>query len=528
MKRLLLLILALLLPLGAQAVTTVPAGVTEIQDEAFASTAIDALIIPAAVEKVGNGVLRGGRAAYILAEGANTAFAADAADGIPYVFAPAGSNAENLPGYRDSAGLRKADGLYYFVQDTAEPLCAVEPDALAGTVTVPKLLDGVPVTSLDGLYLKNVNFTELRVPQYLTIPEDLVATHYATMTVMPPVTETSQAQTGHEVTWTTGVTGAYGDVTYQWSFTTGGETVTRTTFGPTITYAHMEIGELQVSVTATDILGDVAAADAEQTLTLTSSQTVYRALLIGNTYPGTDAALPGPDNDVSAMQIMLGSMNGTPYAIRTLMNMTAGDMQSAISGTFAGAQPSDVSLLYFSGHGTPEGSLVGTNNTALSVYNLRTALQQIPGVKIVILDCCHSGNMIGRSSNAEKASSVSAFNRAVISAFASASRSSENLADEGYIVMTACRKDQESASITDLITHFGAFTYGVCYGSGYNEWEREAMNHLPADQDGNRAITLGEAVAGVRERIAFIREMLPSLEQEMQYYGDTAFILWAK
>lgn len=526
-KRILMILLILLLPLTAQAVTTVPANVTDIQEEAFANTAIDALIIPASVNTVGSGVLRGTGAAYILVEGANTAFAADAADGVAYVFAPAGSDAAKLPGYRDSASLRKADGLYYFVQDTAEPLCAVDPATLGGTVTVPKLLEGVPVTSLDGLYLQNANPAELRVPGYLTIPEGMAATPYATMTITPPVTEATQAQTGHAVTWTTGVEGAYGDVTYLWSFTTGGETVTRTTFEPAITYAHMESGELQVSVTATDILGDAATAAAGQTLTLTPPQRAYRALLVGNTYSGLES-LPGPDNDVDAMQKMLSRMSGTPFTIRTALNVTAGGMESAIASTFADAQASDVSLFYFSGHGTPQGDLAGENNTFLSVYGLRSALQQVPGVKIVLLDCCHSGNVIGRASNAEKPSSLSAFNRAVISAFASASRSSENLADEGYIVMTACRKDQESASITDMIIHFGAFTYGVCYGSGYDEWEREAMNHLPADQDGNRAITLGEAVAGVRERIAFIRTMLPSLEQEVQYYGDTAFVLWAK
>ena len=66
MKRMLILTaLMLLLPLCALAVVTLPANVTEVGDEAFADTAIDALSVPAAVKRVGAGVLRGTDAAYI-------------------------------------------------------------------------------------------------------------------------------------------------------------------------------------------------------------------------------------------------------------------------------------------------------------------------------------------------------------------------------------------------------------------------------------------------------------------------------
>ena len=529
MKRLLLVFILLLLPICAQAVTTVPAHITEIEDEAFAGTAIDALIIPATVETVGKSILKGGRAAYILAESAETSFVAGASSGVPYVFAPSGSDAVNLPGYRALGNLRQVDGLYYFVLNGAEPLCAVDPAALTGTVTVPKLVEGLPVTSLSGLYLQNAGITELRVPLHLAVPQGLAATPYTDMIVTPPATETTQAQAGHSVTWTTGVEGAYGDVTYLWSFTTGGETVTRTTFEPTITYAHMEEGELHVSVTATDALGDYATAQAEAALPLSPLRTVYRALLIGNTYPGAINSLPGPDNDLFSMLTILNSMNSTPFITRSAQNLTAGGMQAAIATTFAGAQPSDVSLLYYSGHGETNGALVGINNTYLSVYGLRTALQKIPGTKIVILDCCYSGNAIGRSVTTEEPD-PSAFNRAVISAFGAVSRSTENLEDAGYVVLTACRKDQRSNTMVDPsnATFFGVFTYGLCYGSGYDEWQRVSLPDMPADADGNRAIALGEAIAGVQERVAFIKKMLPSLDQDVQYHGDPNFILWAK
>ncbi len=530
MKRLLpVLLLMLMLPLAAQAVTTVPACITELQDEAFANTAFDALIIPATVEKVGKSILKGGSAAYILAESADTSFASGASSGVPFVFAPTGSDAVNLPGYRAAENLRQADGLYYFVLDTAEALCAVEPAALAGSVTIPKLLDGVPVTSVSGLYLKNTGVAELLVPQYLSIPEELNATPYATMSVTPPQASVTETLAGHYVTWTTSSEGAYGSVTYLWTFQTGEETVTQLTSEPTITYAPMTEGELLVSVTVEDSLGDSATAQASEALDVAPAQPVYRALLVANTYPGAINNLPGPDNDLFSMLTVLNSMNGTPFVIRSAQNLTAGGMQAAIATTFAGAQPSDVSLFYYSGHGESNGALVGTSGTYLSVYGLRTALQKIPGTKIVILDCCYSGNVIGRSATAEEPD-PSAFNRAVISALSSVSRSSENLADAGYIVMTACSKDQKSNTMVDKssTTYFGVFTYALCYGSGYDEWNRVSLGSLPADTDGNGAITLGEAVSSVQERVAYVKSLVPSLSQDVQFHGDSAFPLWVK
>ena len=148
----------------------------------------------------------------------------------------------------------------------------------------------------------------------------------------------------------------------------------------------------------------------------------------------------------------------------------------------------------------------------------------------MILDCCYSGNVIGRSAGTEETASPSAFNRAVINAFASVSRSAENLADGGYVVLTACRKDQLSNTMIDPVSGvaFGAFTYGLCYGSGYDEWQREVLPNMPADADGNRVITLREAAAGARERVAFLKRVVSTLDQDLQTYGDAAFVLWAK
>jgi len=530
MKRFLLLLMALLmLPVCALAVTTVPSGVTVVEDEAFAGTGIDALIIPSSVQVVGANVLAGSNAAYLYLQGASTKLASGAANGVAFVFGPANSAAAGLSNFYAADSLVVLDGLYYAVTDAARPLCAKNPGTLSGTLTIPKLVNGKPVATLDKLFLTSTGVTQLHVPAYLTAPDGMPSTTYQTMSIAAPTADKTTSAAGHYITWTTSVEGAYGDVSYLWTFTVNGESETVITAEPTVKYAPLAEGDCTVTVTAEDAVGDTASA-AGDSVTITEAQPTYRALLVANSYPGAFNALGGPDNDLPAMVTMLNSMKGTPYRIATARNRTASSIRSAIGSTFAGAQPGDVSLFYYSGHGNADGSLVGTDNTFLSVASLRNALQQIPGKKIVILDCCYSGTVINRSADAQAEPSPSAFNSAVISAFAAASRSATNLEDEGYIVLTACRKDQTSASLADATgSYFGVFTYGLCYGSGYDEWKRVSLSSLPADVNGDGAITLGEAHNRIRERVSYLSTMVVGgLSQETQYYGDTSFVLWRK
>lgn len=520
-----LLAVLLLLPLCASAVTSVPPQVTVVEEEAFAGTHVDALILPPSVEYVGARVLAGCSASYLYVQGAETAVASDASADVPFVFAPAYSPASALPGFYALETLVAHDGLYYAVTDTALPLCARAPFSLEGSVTIPKFVNGVPVTSLEVLDLSNTGVTELHVPAYLTLPDGLHATLYATMHVTAPQAEVSQSPAGQYVTWTTTAEGAYGAVSYLWTFTMGDETYTTITSEPSVRFAPMAEGECTVTVTVEDELGDEAVSAASVPLTVTAMARTYRALLVANTYPGETGQLVGCDNDLLALKHVLDSMSGTNYRISAITNVRAAEIRSNIATAFADAQPGDVSLFYFGGHGTPEGALVGIRDTLLTVYALRESLDAVPGTKIVLLDCCYSGQVIGRSAGA---GSASAFNSAVISAFAATSRAGTTLTSDSYIVLTACQKDQESKTVTDGVgAAFGAFTYGLCYGSGYDEWNRRDLGGLPADTDGNGAITLFEALAGVNERIAYLNSLMNGqLVQNAQSFGDANFVLW--
>ena len=302
----------------------------------------------------------------------------------------------------------------------------------------------------------------------------------------------------------------------------------------------------------------------EYSYTHVEVEPTYRALIVGNTYPNEDNYLPGCDNDAEAMKAMLSRMTGTPYAVTVKENLTDSGMINAIASTFADAQSNDVSLFYFSGHGanTPEtnfhGALVGTLHTYLSVARLKEALDQIPGKKVVIIDSCHSGQMIGKS---EGYSAESAFNSEVISIFASGgtveravttdpaiaetdgenevftsepsviARADNNLANSGYYVITAAHSTERSVSSGldnngdgKIDRYFGLFTYGLCHSSGWNSAKNSAITALNGDRDANGEITLYEAYVYAK---AMAQRTNPNQTAQI-YPSNSAMVVWAK
>ena len=502
-------------------VLTLPDGVTSVGSRAFAGTGLHALIVPEGCTSLAADVLAGGSAAYVTLNGAETAVTA--LTDVPFVFAPEGGAASGASGFYAAETLVVQDGVFFsLTTGEAIPLCAVDSMAAGSEIVLTKLVGGEPLLALDTLVLRGCEGVSFSVPSYLLPPEGVSVSTYDAMTLTAPVADVSECTVGEDVTWMTQVSGAYGDVSYIWVFTVEGHASSLITAEPFVTWSPDHAGTCQVTVTAVDALGDRISASSAG-VTVKEPVPVYRALLIGNTYPGTDSQLDGCDTDVYAMRNVLNSMDGTDFAVNLQLNLNASAMQSAIASTFAGARSCDVSLFYYSGHGTSAGSLVGVGNTSISVSNLRRYLDLIPGTKIVILDCCYSGMMIGKSNDA---ASPAAFNSAVISAFSSFNKD-DNLANNGYIVLTACSKNQVSASLSDGVTSFGAFTYGLCYGSGYDEWKQQWLGSLPADTNGDGQITLGEAYSKAVERVNWLKTMV-AMEQVAQYYGDTSFVLWSE
>lgn len=320
--------------------------------------------------------------------------------------------------------------------------------------------------------------------------------------------------------------------------------------------------------------GDVSVGDWSDELAYTHQETVgtYRALLIGNTYTGESNELPGCENDVDGMRTMLGRMTATPYSVTVKKNIRAEEILSSISSTFGNASYNDVSLFYYSGHGANSvgadgnptsyhAALVGTFQTYVSIARLKTELDKIPGKKVIIIDACHSGQFIARDGAVTQVSS-SAFNSQVVNLFTNdeqlsgdvsrtavvlAADGSELLSEEapafidragdtnfaksGYYVITACRSEEKSVSTGydsngdgKIDRYFGLFTYGLCYGNGWNLARKVAISSLNADLNKDSKVTLYEAYV-----YAKVMAQSHNPNQTAQIWPEnSAFVLWGK
>lgn len=155
----------------------------------------------------------------------------------------------------------------------------------------------------------------------------------------------------------------------------------------------------------------------ERRIVLVTSQPKYRALLVGNSNYGNEKLnLSGPVNDLKLMKQLFAvsqhPKGGGFSEIQVKENQTKQQFLQAIAETFKAARPSDVSYLYYSGHGNNyEGtSYICTVNEAgyepqseqeaahawISVNELHEALKAIPGTKVLILDSCNAGGFIGK------------------------------------------------------------------------------------------------------------------------------------
>ena len=188
-----------------------------------------------------------------------------------------------------------------------------------------------------------------------------------------------------------------------------------------------------------------------------------KALLIGiNNYP-CENELHGCVEDVNSLHSVL-ERNGDKsknFDIKTLLNVqTSREAMCAIEELFKGDE--EIALLYFSGHGfvnstgaelvLPDGYFSGNYYTGLQMSSIMNIVNKSKVKnKIIILDCCHAGNI---AENIESANSE---------------------LREGVSILTACRKDEFAMEMGG----HGVFTELLC----------EALQGGAADFSGN--ITIG-------------------------------------
>ncbi len=136
---------------------------------------------------------------------------------------------------------------------------------------------------------------------------------------------------------------------------------------------------------------------------------VNRALLVG-----CDRFLSQPDTSPSSannVERMATTLTGGTLALDLLLTRpegvgSMGDLAALVLDAFDGADENDVSIFYISTHGMWQDGMGssgmtlllsdGVSEVGVTAVQLRTLFDQIPGKKVLILDACHAGAMIGK------------------------------------------------------------------------------------------------------------------------------------
>ena len=257
--------------------------------------------------------------------------------------------------------------------------------------------------------------------------------------------------------------------------------------------------------------------------------TKYRALLIGNSdyaersgYESSDLASCA--NDLSAMRQALQSGAVSYSNVVVKSNLKAGDMASAVNAVATwGADDDDVTVFYYTGHGEASG-LVGVDlatSVAYRVYSfslLQSALGNVRGTVVILLDSCESGGLINKSASASDFAdnAIAAFSGASSGVAAKAITSGTK-----FHVIASSSKSEESWAITAGSASYGLTTSALCEAMGWAHSGTAAggsvLQDLEGDANGDGTVTIAEAYAFARDAV---KAMLSPYgkSQNMQVY----------
>ncbi len=234
---------------------------------------------------------------------------------------------------------------------------------------------------------------------------------------------------------------------------------------------------------------------------------VYRALIVANSdYPGEKSDLVGPVGDAKLMNRVFAAQNfsaGKMKSVTVKENLKKAEFFEAIRQAYAGANENDISYFYYSGHGynkdgisylcMVEAPLGGNDPLGLwvSVNELRAALDQVPGTKVLILDSCNSGGFIGKSaldgSSSATPTTTGAYSRdfveTVMREFKTEASSPNYLIGNEYKVLAASSENE--FSYEDKLEKLGKFTKILAEAAGKD-------GDLKADANGDNKASLEE------------------------------------
>ena len=244
----------------------------------------------------------------------------------------------------------------------------------------------------------------------------------------------------------------------------------------------------------------LALALAAPAMAASDGTTTCRALLIGNSvYDDSrmkDLASCAYDLSAMASALQAGSIQYDKVVPKS--SLTAQGIQSAVNDVLTwGQDEDDVTVFYYTGHGN-SGGLAGvdynisTGNGAYSFSLLQSALAQVPGKVIVLLDACESGGLIAKG-----AAAADSFTDGAVQAFSGASAGGLTAkaitGGDHFHVIASSSQSQASYNMDKM---YGATTWALCEAMGWSHNGAKAGNKLTSlegDANSDGTVTIGEA-----------------------------------
>lgn len=247
------------------------------------------------------------------------------------------------------------------------------------------------------------------------------------------------------------------------------------------------------------LIAMLAASLAANALAEGDGVTTYRATLIGiDNY--ASSALQGCVTDANRMWATLQTANeaGAIYQQPTIRtNLKAAEISSLLGEmTTWGVDEDDVTFWYYAGHGyisdQDVASIVGTDAKTVRIDRIKAALDEVPGTKIVVLDCRYADSLIEKSGLSAK-EVLDKFNSKVAEIF---------LADsEHYYLLSGATLASSITSAAASESAHGLVTYHLAAACGY-DYDQQQPTDLLGDTDGNGAVSLAEAKAYIDNAVA--------------------------
>lgn len=239
---------------------------------------------------------------------------------------------------------------------------------------------------------------------------------------------------------------------------------------------------------------------ASITITVHEPAPAYRALVMGERQYADGRTRIGSVNTAQGIADMLRTLafDSGKYQVNMRIDSTRSEALYQIRRTFSDAKPTDVSLFYINCHGDYKDGVAYLefhDTKKITAEQLEWELRKIPGLVIVLIDCCQSGSFL--STDAYR------FNEAMIQAFQRGAAGSFAL--DKYIVFTSTSVTQDSYRLSsdgknNEASMATAFARSFAEAGGW-DLITDRRQSMKADLDRDRVVTVHDALLFTRRRV---------------------------